>query len=70
MSQQRLQRSLRTTFLGMGGNVLLAAVKLVAGIVGNSYALIADAVESIADVFSSLIVWRAVVVAATPAVPS
>ena len=67
MSQQRLQRSLRATFIGMAGNVVLAAIKLIAGIVGNSYALIADAVESIADVFSSLIVWRAVVVAAAPA---
>ena len=31
--------------------------KLVAGLLGNSYALVADAVESTADIFSSLIVW-------------
>lgn len=36
---------------------MLAVTKLVAGVVGNSYALIADAVESTADIFSSLIVW-------------
>ena len=35
----------------------LAGIKLVAGLVGNSYALVADAIESIADIFSSLIVW-------------
>lgn len=37
-------------------NTILALVKLVAGLVGNAYVLVADAVESIADVFSSLIV--------------
>ena len=62
----RLKRSLRVTFLGMGLNVLLAAVKLVAGIVGHSHALVADAVESFADVCSSLVVWRGLVVAAVP----
>jgi cation diffusion facilitator family transporter len=43
--------------MGMIVNALLAATKLVAGIVGNTYALVADAVESTADIFSSLIVW-------------
>ncbi len=41
----------------MISNAVLALVKLVAGVLGNSYALIADAVESSADIFSSLIVW-------------
>jgi cation diffusion facilitator family transporter len=44
-------------------NALLAASKLVAGVVGNSYALIADAVESTADILSSLIVWSGLRVA-------
>jgi cation diffusion facilitator family transporter len=48
-------------------NVFLAAGKLVAGVVGHSHALVADAVESFADIFSSLIVWRGVVIAAKPA---
>jgi cation diffusion facilitator family transporter len=38
-------------------NLCLAGVKGVSGIVGNSYALIADAIESMTDVFSSLIVY-------------
>ena len=63
----RLQRSLRATFLGMAVNVVLAVVKFAAGVVGHSHALVADAVESFADVFSSIIVWRGLVVAATPA---
>ncbi len=37
-------------------NTVLALVKLVTGLVGNAYVLVADAVESIADVFSSLVV--------------
>ena len=62
-----MQRGLRATFLGLAVNALLAVVKLTAGIVGHSYALVADAVESLADVFSSIVVWRGLVVAATPA---
>jgi cation diffusion facilitator family transporter len=67
VSNTRLNRSLRVTFIGMAANIVLAVVKLTAGILGNSYALIADAVESLADVFSSVIVWRGVVLAAQPA---
>jgi len=55
----RLERSLRATFLGLAVNIVLTTAKLVAGIVGHSHALVADAVESLADIFSSLIVWRA-----------
>lgn len=66
MSSPRLQRSLLATFIGLVTNLVLACVKLVAGILGNSHALVADAVESFADIFSSLIVWRALVVAETP----
>jgi cation diffusion facilitator family transporter len=38
-------------------NAVLAVVKLVAGIVGNTYALVADAVESTADIVASFVVW-------------
>jgi cation diffusion facilitator family transporter len=51
----------------MIANTLLATAKLAAGLVGHSNALVADAVESLADLFSSVIVWRALVVAAEPA---
>ncbi len=66
MTINRLQRGLRATFLGMAVNITFAVVKLFAGVVGHSHALIADAVESFADIFSSLIVWRGLVVAAAP----
>lgn len=48
-------------------NTLLIAGKLAAGIVGHSHALVADAVESLADLFSALIVWRGLVISAAPA---
>ncbi len=67
MPRTRLQRSLRATFLGMIANTLLATAKLATGIAGHSNALVADAVESLADLFSSVIVWRGLVVAAEPA---
>ena len=66
MSSARLQRSLRATFLGLAANVALTVVKFLAGSLGHSQALIADAVESLADIFSSIIVWRGLVVAETP----
>jgi cation diffusion facilitator family transporter len=54
---EHLRRGIRTAQLGLLVNVALALVKLLAGILGHSYALIADAIESTADVFSSVIVW-------------
>ena len=53
--------------MGMIANTFLATAKIAAGVVGHSHALIADGVESIADLFSSVIVWRGLVVAAEPA---
>ena len=66
MPSARLQRSLRATFLGLAANVALVVAKFLAGVLGHSQALIADAVESLADIFSSIIVWRGLVVAETP----
>src|ERR1035437_4766862 len=66
MSSARLQRSLRATFLGLAANVALTIAKFLAGIFGHSQALIADAVESLAYIFSSIIAWRGLVVAETP----
>jgi cation diffusion facilitator family transporter len=57
---------LRATFLGLAVNVVLGAAKFAAGILGHSHALIADATESFADIFNSLVIWRGIVVAAEP----
>lgn len=44
----------RTIGFSILGNILLAVVKIAAGILGNSYALVADGIESVSDVFSSI----------------
>ena len=51
------QASQRLAQLGLVVNALLAVVKLVAGILGNAYALVADAIESATDMIGSLVVW-------------
>ena len=53
--QARLERGKRAARLGILANALLAAFKLVAGIAGHSYALVADASEASADGASSTI---------------
>lgn len=50
-------KGIQSAQLGLLVNTVLAAVKFVAGILGNSYALVADAVESTSDILSSAIVW-------------
>lgn len=48
-------------------NLLLGVVKLIGGIIGNSFALIADAVNSIGDVVTTVVVLFALRVAQRPA---
>jgi cation diffusion facilitator family transporter len=55
--EEASERGIRSAQVGILVNTLLAIAKLVAGLVGNAYALVADAVESTADIFSSTIVW-------------
>src|SRR5688572_20408181 len=47
-------------------SVALGAVKIIAGILGHSYALIADGVESMLDVVSGLVVAGSLKIAAQP----
>lgn len=58
---------MRAVRVGIVVNICLAFVKGIAGIVGNSYALVADAIESSADVFTSVIVLWGLQVALKPA---
>lgn len=48
--------AIKTTYFSIIGNTSLALIKGLAGFFGNSYALIADAIESTTDIFSSLLV--------------
>ncbi len=47
----------RAILLSLFSNVALVFIKLITGILGNSFAIIADAIESAGDVFSSFVVF-------------
>lgn len=61
------QTAVRATYFSIIGNSGLALVKWLAGYFGNSYALIADAIESTADIFSSVLVLFGIKYANKPA---
>lgn len=50
------EKAIKTTYFSVIGNTVLSLIKWLTGYFGNSYALIADAIESTADIFSSLLV--------------
>lgn len=50
------QTAIKATYFSIIGNICLAIIKGLAGFFGNSYALVADAIESTTDIFSSLLV--------------
>lgn len=50
------QIAIRTTYFSIAGNTSLALIKGLAGVFGNSFALIADAIESMTDIFASFLV--------------
>ena len=54
--QSNAEKAIKATYLSIAGNISLALIKGIAGYFGNSYALIADAIESATDVFSSILV--------------
>jgi len=65
-AQQRLSRGIRATIQTVLVSTVLALVKIGSGVIGNSYALIADGIESILDVVSSLVVWGGLRIARIP----
>lgn len=50
------QTAIKATYFSIVGNICLALIKGLGGFFGNSYALIADAIESTADIFASFLV--------------
>ncbi len=58
--------ALRLPLIGVALNLLLASIKGITGVLGNSYALIADALESVLDIGQSLVVWGGMRIAMSP----
>ena len=63
-------KSVKTGLIAVRGviaiNLALAFVKITTGVIGNSYALVADGIESTTDVFTSFIVWSGLRISAKP----
>jgi cation diffusion facilitator family transporter len=62
-----IHSALRLSITALAINVVLAAVKIVTGVIGNSYVLIADGIESTADVITSIVVWSGLRFSTRPA---
>lgn len=67
LSSMETNKGLRATFIGMIVSAVLAVIKGVGGIVGNSYALVADAIESTTDIVTSAMLWMGLRWAGKPA---
>ncbi|MEO6686606.1 MAG: cation diffusion facilitator family transporter [Dyadobacter sp.] len=61
------EKAVEATYFSIIGNTSLAIIKGLAGYFGNSYALIADAIESTSDIFSSLLVLFGIKYSSRPA---
>lgn len=66
ITQRKGREAQQLSLLSLTVNLVLALMKGLAGILGNSYALIADALESLLDVFSSVVVWSGLRIAVMP----
>ncbi|HXR82238.1 MAG TPA: cation diffusion facilitator family transporter [Saprospiraceae bacterium] len=66
-SASNFQKGLRSTIIGIVVSAVLATIKGVGGILGNSYALIADAIESTTDIITSGMLWIGLRWSAKPA---
>ncbi|WP_183561480.1 cation diffusion facilitator family transporter [Mucilaginibacter sp. SP1R1] len=60
-------KAIRTTQIGIGISIVLVFLKAISGHLGHSYALIADATETGADIFSSSLLWIGLRIAMKPA---
>jgi len=67
MTTKHQRTAIRATYFSIVGNTCLAIIKGLAGIFGNSYALVADAIESTTDIFSSFLVLFGLKYASRPA---
>lgn len=60
-------KGMRTTAIGIAISIVLVFVKFISGYLGHSYALIADASETSADVLSSAVLWIGLRISMKPA---
>jgi cation diffusion facilitator family transporter len=66
VAASNLQTGSRVALFGMIVNVIFAAAKILGGLLGNAYVLIADGIESALDIAGSFIIWGGLKIAARP----
>jgi cation diffusion facilitator family transporter len=64
--RDKVAQGVRVTLVGVIVSAGLATVKIAAGLLGNSYALVADGVESLLDIFSAVLVLGGLIISTTP----
>lgn len=62
-----IQKAIQATYISIIGNFVLAVAKGITGVFGNSFALVADAIESLTDVLSSALVLFGIKYSTRPA---
>src|ERR1700761_5853990 len=65
-TERQVRRGLRSSLISITANFLLAISKCAAGFLGHSFALVADGIESLSDVFSSIVVYLGLRLALKP----
>jgi len=64
--KEKVAKGVRVTLIGVVVSAVLATVKIASGLLGNSYALVADGVESLLDIFSGLLVLGGLIISVAP----
>lgn len=60
------EKGFKTTLIGIGVSIILVIIKATAGIIGNSFALVADAIESLGDIFTAVVMYLGLKKASQP----
>ncbi|PYJ42208.1 MAG: cation-efflux pump [Verrucomicrobia bacterium] len=66
VAASNLQTGARVALFGMIVNLIFAAAKILGGLLGNAYVLIADGIESALDIAGSFVIWGGLRFAARP----
>jgi len=64
--RDKVAKGVRATLIGVVVSAVLATVKIAGGLLGNAYALVADGVESLLDIFSALLVLGGLIISSAP----
>lgn len=64
--REKVSHGVKATLVSVVVSAFLATVKIAAGLLGNAYALVADGVESLLDIFSAVLVLGGLIISSAP----